>query len=257
MTNQVYDTPLVSVIIPVYNASRFIEETIQSVLKQTYQHFEIILVDDVSTDESVSIIRNMMATDKRISLLENDVNSGVALARNRGVAASTGRFICFLDADDLWLPTKLEKQVAFALNKGYAFTFTSYQFADESGTALKAPLHVPGKLSYQQALGNHTIFTSTVMLDLNQLTKKDIEMPDVRRGQDTATWWKILKVTDYAYSIDEPLSIYRRTLASLSANKFAAVRRTWNLFRNVEGLSLWQTIPPFCSYAINAIKRRI
>lgn len=257
MTNQAYDTPLVSVVIPVYNASQFIEETIQSVLKQTYQHFEIILVDDVSTDASVSIIRKMMVTDKRISLLENDVNTGVAIARNRGVAASTGRFICFLDADDFWTPTKLEKQVAFALNNGYAFTFTSYQFADESGIALKAPLHVPGKISYQQALGNHTIFTSTVMIDLNQLTKKDIEMPDVRRGQDMATWWKILKMTDYAYSIDEPLSIYRRTSTSLSANKFVAIRRTWHLFRNVEGLSLWQTIPFFFSYAINAVRRRL
>lgn len=257
MMNQVHDTPMVSVIIPVYNASQFIEETIQSVLKQTYQHFEIILVDDVSTDASVSIIRKMMVTDKRISLLENDVNTGVAIARNRGVAASTGRFICFLDADDLWTPTKLERQVAFALNHGHAFTFTSYQFADESGIAVREPIHVPEKISYKQALGNHTIFTSTVMLDLEQLDKKAIEMPDVRRGQDTATWWKILKVTDYAYSIDEALSIYRRTSASLSANKLAAIKRTWNLFRNVEGLSLWQTIPPFCSYAINAIKRRI
>ncbi|HFI0404451.1 TPA: glycosyltransferase family 2 protein [Streptococcus suis] len=257
MKNHVNDTPLVSVIIPVYNASQFIEETVQSVLEQTYQHFEIILVDDVSTDSSVSIIRKMMAKDKRISLLENEVNSGVAIARNKGVAAATGRFICFLDADDLWIPTKLERQVAFALNHGHAFTFTSYQFADESGRVVRAPLHVPGKISYKQALGNHTIFTSTVMLDLEQLDKEAIEMPDVRRGQDTATWWKILKVTDYAYSIDEALSIYRRTSASLSANKLAAIKRTWNLFRNVEGLSLWQTIPPFCSYAINAIKRRI
>ncbi|MBO4106825.1 glycosyltransferase family 2 protein [Streptococcus suis] len=256
MTN-IKDMPLVSVIIPMYNAEQFIQETIQSVLAQTYQVFEIIVVDDQSSDNSMETVRSLIAKDSRIRLLQNEVNSGVAVARNAGVAEANGRFICFLDADDLWLSDKLAKQVSFMLENSYAFSFTSYQFADENGLPIKSPVHVPGRLSYKEALRKHTIWTSTVMLDLEQLTKQQIEMPNVRRGQDTATWWKILKVTDYAYSIDEVLSLYRRTSDSLSANKLSAIKRTWNLFRNVEGLSFWETILPFCGYAYNAIKRRI
>ncbi|HEM3725309.1 TPA: glycosyltransferase family 2 protein [Streptococcus suis] len=254
---KIKEMPLVSVIIPMYNAAQFIQETIQSVLAQTYQAFEILVVDDQSIDNSMAIVQSLMDKDNRITLLQNKVNAGVAVARNAGVAKARGRFISFLDADDLWLPDKLETQVKFMLENAYAFTFTSYQFANEKGVAIKSPIHVPGRLTYKEALRKHTIWTSTVMLDLEQLTKQQIEMPDVRRGQDTATWWKILKVTDYAYSIDEVLSLYRRTSDSLSANKFAAIRRTWNLFRNVEGLSFWETILPFCGYAYNAIKRRI
>ncbi|HEL1586658.1 TPA: glycosyltransferase family 2 protein [Streptococcus suis] len=254
---QIKDIPLVSVIIPMYNAEKFIQETLHSVLAQTYPAFEVIVVDDRSNDDSVLLVEAMIETESRIRFLQNKVNAGVAVARNAGVAAARGRFISFLDADDLWLPNKLAKQVDFMLQQGHAFTFSSYQFADENGRPIKSPVHVPSKISYQEALRNHTIWTSTVMLDLEQLTKSQIEMPNVRKGQDTATWWKVLKVTGHAYSIDEVLSLYRRTPASLSANKFAAIKRTWNLFRNVEGLTLGQTILPFWGYAFHAIKRRI
>ncbi|HFI0038251.1 TPA: glycosyltransferase [Streptococcus suis] len=165
--------------------------------------------------------------------------------------------MCFLDADDLWLPRKLEKQVKFMLQYQHSFTFTAYQFADESGQPVRKPIQVPSRISYKEALKNHTIWTSTVMLDMASLSKEQIAMPDVRKGQDTATWWKILKVTEYAYSINEVLSLYRRTPDSLSANKLSAINRTWNLFRNVEGLTILQSIIPFCGYALNAIKRRI
>ncbi|UUM62086.1 glycosyltransferase family 2 protein [Streptococcus suis] len=255
--NKDLSRPLVSVIIPMYNAADYITETINSVLKQTYQNYEIIVVDDCSTDQSVVLVKEMMTWVPDLNLLENPTNSGVAISRNKGVAAAHGRYICFLDADDLWLPTKLEKQLAFAEANGHAFTFTAYQFADENGTSLNKIVKVPAKISYQESLRNHTIFTSTVMLDLHQLTKEQIAMPDVRRGQDTATWWKILKVTGYAYSLPEALSIYRRVNSSLSANKLKAIKRTWYLFRKVEGLSLIQTIIPFIGYAYSAVKRRI
>lgn len=249
--------PLVSVIIPMYNASSFIKETLQSVFQQTFQNFEVIVVDDQSTDNSYQLVSEMLSAYSNLSLLKNVQNSGVAISRNKGVSYAKGRFICFLDADDLWLPNKLEVQVAFMLKYGYAFSFTSYQFADETGKPIKAPITVPEKISYQQALRDHTIWTSTVMLDLEQLSKEEIAMPDVRRGQDTATWWKILKVVKYAYSINQPLSIYRRTNQSLSANKFAAIKRTWYLFRKVEGLSVIETVGPFIGYAYNAVKRRM
>ncbi|HFU3805249.1 TPA: glycosyltransferase family 2 protein [Streptococcus suis] len=251
------ESPLVSVIIPMYNATLFIEETIQTVLQQTYSNTEIIVVDDCSTDTSYEVVSQLCQRYQNISLLQNKKNSGVGISRNIGVAKATGKFICFLDADDIWLPDKLEKQVNFMLQHQYAFTFTAYQFADENGRPVRKPIHVPSKISYKEALRNHTIWTSTVMLNMDLLTKEQISMPDVRKGQDTATWWKILKVTGYAYSINEVLSLYRRTSHSLSADKLAAVKRTWNLFRKVEGLSLLQAIVPFCGYVINAIKRRI
>lgn len=255
--NRQIETPLVSVIIPMYNAALFIEETIQTVLQQTYSNIEIIVVDDCSTDVSYDIVSQLCQKHGNITLLQNKKNSGVGISRNIGVTKAIGRFVCFLDADDLWLPDKLEKQVKFMLQHQYPFTFTAYQFADENGNPVKNPIQVPAKISYKEALRNHTIWTSTVMLDLDVLTKDQIAMPDVRKGQDTATWWRILKVTGYAYSINEVLSLYRRTSQSLSADKLAAIKRTWNLFRKVEGLSILQSIVPFCGYAFNAIKRRI
>lgn len=255
--NKDQSCPLVSVIIPMYNAADYITETIHSVLQQTYQNLEIIVVDDCSTDQSVAFVSEMKTTIPNITLLQNATNSGVAISRNKGVERAKGRFICFLDADDLWLPTKIEKQVQFMLQNKYAFGFSSYQFANEKGEPTNKIAHVPAKISYKQALRKHTIWTSTVMLDMNQLTKEQIAMPDVRRGQDTAIWWRILKVTDWAYSLPEPLALYRRTDQSLSANKLSAIKRTWNLFRNVEGLSFTQSIIPFIGYAFNAVKRRL
>ncbi|NQN51118.1 glycosyltransferase family 2 protein [Streptococcus suis] len=251
------ESPLVSVIIPMYNATLFIEETIQTVLQQTYSNTEIIVVDDCSTDTSYEVVSQLCQRYQNIFLLQNKKNSGVGISRNVGVAKATGRYICFLDADDLWLPTKLEKQVKFMQESGHAFTFTSYEFADENGILINKTVAVPERMTYKEALRNHTIFTSTVMLDMKQLTKNQIAMPDVRRGQDTATWWKILKITKYAFSLREPLSIYRRVNSSLSANKLKAIQRTWYLFRKVEGLSLLQTIFPFLGYAYHAVKRRI
>ncbi|HFI0255647.1 TPA: glycosyltransferase family 2 protein [Streptococcus suis] len=258
LTMNVNPTPLVSVIIPMYNAEKYITETIQSVLKQTFQDLEIIVVDDCSTDNSMTIVSSLQKELAPILfLLQNNQNSGVGVSRNKGVEAARGRYISFLDADDLWEPTKLEKQVAFMQAHNYAFTFTGYQFANESGQPLKSPVRVPSVISYKQLLRNHTIWTSTVMFDMRQLTKEQIAMPDVRKGQDMATWWKVLKVIEHAYSLSEPLSLYRRTSQSLSANKLAAIKRTWFLFRKVEGLSLFQSIIPFIGYAFNAVKRRL
>lgn len=257
MTYSDLPLPLVSIIIPMYNASNFIQETLESVFKQSFQNFEIIVIDDCSTDDSSELVSGIARTHSQLFLLKNEVNLGVAISRNKGVLEAQGRFICFLDADDLWIDSKLEKQINFMLTNNYAFSFTAYQFADETGKPTNSPIKVPAKISYQQALRNHTIWTSTVMLDLKQLTKEQISMPDVRRGQDTATWWKILKETHYAYGLDESLAIYRRTTNSLSANKMKAIRRTWHLFRKVEGLSILESIIPFVGYAFNAVKRRL
>lgn len=248
---------LVSIIVPVYNAEKFIEETINSVLNQTYSNWELVLVNDCSTDNSSNIINNYLRKDSRIKLHNNIKNSRAAVSRNNGITESHGKYICFLDADDKWEKEKLEKQINFMKEKDCAFSFTSYEFADDKCIPNGKKVHVPEKINYKQALKNTTIWTSTVMFDMDKLTKEDIYMPNVTRGQDTATWWKVLKKIDYAYGLDEILSYYRRTNESLSANKFVALKRTWNLYRNVEHLSLPSSIYNFIIYCFNAIRRRL
>lgn len=246
---------LVSIIIPVYNAERFLEDTIKTVQNQTYENWELLLVNDCSKDNSKKIADKYLSN--KIKWIDMDKNSGAALTRNKGIEKSTGEFLCFLDADDLWDEDKLKKQIEFMRNNKCEFSFTGYEFADENGKPIGKKVFVPEKINYKQALKNTTIWTSTVMLDMTKLTKEDVYMPDVRRGQDTATWWKILKKIVYAYGLNEILSYYRRTDESLSANKITALKRTWNLYRNVEKLGLISSCYNFCWYCFNAVRRRI
>jgi teichuronic acid biosynthesis glycosyltransferase TuaG len=249
--------PLVSIVVPVYNAARFMDDTIQTVLNQTYQNWELLLVDDCSSDDSVQIIQKYLKKEKRIKLFKLSENSGAAIARNTGIDKAKGHYLAFLDADDLWMNNKLELQVAFMQEKNAAFSFTGYEFADENGKPNGKKVHVPETITYKQALKNTTIGTSTVMLDMSLLTKKTVHMPNLKRGQDTATWWKILKTINFACGIDKNLAFYRRTNSSLSANKITALKRTWNIYRNIEKLSYIYSFYCFSAYTMNAIKRRI
>ena len=248
---------LVSIIVPVYNSERFINDTIRTVQEQTYGNWELILVNDCSTDNSISIIEKYTKEDNRIKLINLECNSGAAIARNTGIEQATGRYIAFLYADDLWMKDKLEKQIEFMKKNECAFSFTDYEFADENGKKTGKIVNVPKELTYKQALKNTTIFTSTVIFNVEKLGKELISMPNVKRGQDTATWWKVLKQIDNAYGIDEVLSYYRRTNDSLSANKLKALKRTCNLYRNVEHLNIFYSFYNFGWYCFNAIKRRI
>ncbi|MBR5389108.1 glycosyltransferase family 2 protein [Candidatus Saccharibacteria bacterium] len=247
--------PIISVVVPVHNAEEFIDETIRSILSQTFQDFELLLVDDKSTDSSVKTIESI--DDKRIKLIKLKENSGAAVARNTGIKRAQGRYICFIDADDLWSKDKLKKQLDFMQKNDCAFSFTSYEFANANGNPNGKVVNVPETITYKQALKNTTIWTSTVMLDMSKLNKEQVYMPNVRRGQDTATWWKILKVVGKAYGLDYVLSIYRRPEHSLSSNKIQALKRTWNLYRNVEKFGIIRSFYYFTLYCINAIKRRV
>jgi len=247
----------VSVIIPVYNAEIYLHETILSLQNQTFSNWEAIFVDDCSTDNSVELIKNYAKTDTRIKLLKNKVNSYAALTRNKGITAATSRYIAFLDADDLWEPTKLDRQITFMNRANCAFSFTGYEYADKNGKPNGKKVRVPKTITYKQALKNTTIWTSTVMLDMHKLTKEEIYMPNIRRGQDTATWWKILKKIDYAYGLDSVLSYYRRTNDSLSANKLTALKRTWLIYRDVENLGIIESSYSFMWYVHRAVLRRI
>lgn len=248
---------LVSIIIPVYNASRFLEETINSIQEQTYSNWEAIFIDDCSSDNSYNLIKKYQKEDKRIKLIKNKTNSGSAVSRNNGIDHAEGDYLCFLDADDKWHPKKIEKQLKFMKKLNCEFSFTGYQFADEKCNPNGKIVSVPDKINYQQTLKNTTIWTSTVMFDMEKLSKEDIYMPNVARGQDTATWWKVLKKIDCAYGLNEVLSYYRRSEGTLSSNKFIALKRTWNLYRNVEHLNIFYSMYCFFWYCVNAIKRRV
>lgn len=244
----------VSIIVPVYNAALCIADTIMSVTRQTYTDYELILVDDGSTDDSRSIISGFLSD--KVRLLSNEAGKGAAGARNTGIRAASGRYLAFIDADDLWSEDKLKKQIAFMQDKGAAFSFTGYEFADRCGKGLGKIVRVPDRITYSEALKNTTIFTSTVMFDMSRLSAEDVMMPCVK-SEDTATWWKVLKKTGYAYGLDESLVLYRRMGSSLSSDKIEAMRRIWNLYRRVEHLNIFYSMYCFCLWAIRAVARRV
>ncbi len=248
---------LVSIIVPTFNNEKFIKDTITKVQEQTYKNWEMIFINDASTDNSKYIIEKYIDKDKRIQLINLEQNSGVAIARNKGIEKAKGKYIAFLDADDIWDSIKLEKQIKFMEDNEYAFTYTDYQFVNEQGEKKGKIVEVPKTISYKQALKNTTIFTSTVILNVDRLGKNLIKMPNIRKGQDTATWWQILKTGIIAYGLNECLSMYRRSSNTLSSNKIKALKRTWYLYRNVEKFSVIRSFYYFCWYVLNAIKRRI
>lgn len=256
MNKVINNSSLVSIVVPVYNAEKFIKDTVKTVIDQTYDNWELLLVDDCSTDKSVKIIKEYQQKDKRIKFFSNSKNSGAAISRNKGIEESRGRYIAFLDADDLWEPKKLEKQVAFMQEKDCAFSFTGYEFAGAEGKPNGKKVYVPENLTYKQALKNTTISTITVMFDMNKLSKSDIYMPNIR-SEDTATWWNILRKGYVAYGLNEVLSYYRRSDATQSANKLVAAHRTWRLYRQQQGLGLFHSAYYFSWYAFNAVLRRV
>lgn len=249
---------LVSIIVPVYNVKKYIVAAIESVRNQTYMDWELLLVEDGSTDQTAEVIKAYLAKagDERIRLFELPENIGAAAARNYGLSRARGRYIAYLDSDDLWEPEKLSRELAFMEEKRAAFAFTGYEFADESGRGIGKVVRVPETLNYRQALKNTTIFTTTVMFDTALISKELLEMPMVM-SEDTALWWKVLRNGYLAYGLDENLVRYRRVGRSLSSNKLEAMRRIWNLYRRVEGLGVLGSAWNFCFWAVRAVARRI
>lgn len=249
---------LVSVIVPVYNAEKFILETLDSVAAQTYPHWELLLVEDGSSDDTVGAIEEYVRqkNEKRVRLIRQPANMGAARARNRGLQEAQGRYIAYLDADDLWAPRKLELQLGFMEAQGAAFSFTGYEFADEKARGMGKVVRVPRTLNYNQALSNTTIFTTTVMFDTEKISKELLEMP-VMKSEDTALWWKVLRNGYTAWGLDENLAMYRRPGKTLSSNKLEAIRRIWKLYRDAEGLNVLRSAWHFCFWAVRAVKRRV
>ena len=247
---------MVSIVVPVYNAERFLPETIGLVQKQTYRDWELILVDDCSSDNGAAIVRQYAKDDTRIRLIQQEVNAGAARSRNLGISQANGRYLCFLDADDIWTSQKLEKELAYMKEKKAAFVFTGYEFADAKGEGLGKIVHVPETISYEQALKNTTIFTSTVMIDRDKIADTDIYMPQIA-SEDSATWWHILKKYQFGYGLDENLVRYRRTEGTLSSNKLVAIQRIWGLYRRQEKLSWCKSMYCMFFWAFRAVLRRV
>ncbi|SHO64447.1 glycosyltransferase family 2 protein [Algoriphagus zhangzhouensis] len=237
---------LVSVITPVHNAGEHIEETIESVLKQTFQDWEMILIDDKSTDSSLKIIEKYLAQDSRIRLIKNSKNQGAAVTRNNGIEAAQGRYIAFLDSDDLWLPTKLEKQLAFMKKHGYAFTYTAYEKLKDG--QIIGVQEVGERVNHNDLLKTCSIGCLTVIYDTQKLGK--MLMPIISRRQDFALWLKILKEIPFAYGLNEVLSTYRLRSDSISGNKFKAAKYQWRVYREFEHLNLFEASYYFLQYSV-------
>ncbi|MCM1103129.1 MAG: glycosyltransferase [Clostridium sp.] len=248
----------ISIVVPVYQAAGYIAQTLAMVQAQTYTDWELILVDDASGDGSVGVIEDYLRVhnDPRIRLIRQKENGGAARARNTGVDAATGRYLAYLDADDVWSADKLSRELAFLKEKQAGFVFTAYEFGDADANGTGKIVHVPEELRYRQALSRTVIFTSTVLFDLARIPKELVKMPEIK-SEDTAAWWRILKAGHTAYGMDEVTTIYRRPAKSLSSNKWEAMRRIWALYRKQEGLSVFNSARYFCGWAVRATLRRI
>lgn len=241
--------PLVSIITPVYNSSSFLEETIRSVISQTYTNWEHILVDDGSTDNSVEIIKNLASTEPRIKLLQLHSNQGSGPARNLAIKEAKGKYIAFLDSDDIWHTEKLEKHVAFMHIHDAAFSHTSYGFIDESGKIIRQTFHVSKEpVTYRMALQRTEISCLTAMYDVEKVGK--MYMPDIRRKQDYALWLNILKKGFKAIPLDLELAWYRQRRGSATSNKFSLIHKHYLFLRKVMGLKKIYA----CKYTVLWIK---
>ncbi len=237
--------PLVSVIIPCFNSEKHIVETVRSVQAQTFKDLEILVVDDCSSDESGILVRDLAESDNRIRLLFQDENKGVAAARNRALAESRGRYIAYLDSDDLWMQGKLRRQLDFMAENRIGACFTSYETIEEDG-AYRNTVHVPSVITYDEFLKNTITCSHTLVFDTELVDKKLLVMPDIRRGQDFATWLCILRSGHRIYGLDEPLAKYRKCSGSLSSDPIKSVKRTWNIYRNVEHLPFLYSV--YCQF---------
>jgi glycosyltransferase involved in cell wall biosynthesis len=242
----------VSIITPVYNSESYVSRAIHSVQSQSESDWEMVIVDDASTDGSVEAIKWFAENDARIKLLQLPVNSGAAVARNTAMECAQGRYIAFLDVDDFWLPAKLEKQLDFMKANDIAFSYTAYEKLSQDGLVV-GNVNVPPRVGYKDLLKVCAIGCLTAMYDAEKLGK--VYMPLIRKRQDLGLWLRILKQTPYAYGLDEVLAQYQLRSDSISANKLSAASYTWRLYRDFEKLSTPVAAYYFSHYAFNGVLR--
>ncbi|MDM1086235.1 glycosyltransferase family 2 protein [Myroides odoratimimus] len=223
----------VSIITPVYNGELFLPFTAQSIFAQSYNDWEWIIVDDCSTDSSWKLIEEYVKTDSRIIGFKNDTNLRAGLSRNKAIEFATGRFIAFLDSDDIWRDDKLEKQVNFMLSSNYAFSFTAYDYIDENNSSIRKPNLVDEEVDYKSLLKNNQIGCLTAMYDIDKLGK--VYMSSHARKQDYGLWLFILKnKTKYAYGLNEVLASYRISKNQATAKKHKLIFKHFSFLKDTQ-----------------------
>ena len=244
----------VSVITPAYNAAQYLEETVKSVQAQTFTNWEMIIVDDCSTDDTYELAKSLAYEDERIKVLQNEYNSGVAATRNRALDIATGEYLAFIDSDDLWLPEKLKKQIDFMIRGNYVLTYTNYQkFNSVTGVRYKKIIKAPPKMTSEMIYGDTSIGCLTVMI--NRMKTGPFHMPLIEHTEDNVTWQKILARGFTGYRLDEVLSLYREGTLSLTTNKKKASLQQWKTYRDYYRFSLPRSFYYFTLYTFNAIKK--
>lgn len=246
--------PKVSIIMPVFNAKKYIDESIASVICQTYDDWELILIDDYSTDGTYEYLLESYEENPKIKLLRNLVNSGAGASRNLGLQSASGQFIAFLDADDIWLPFKLEKQLAFMLNRESAIVHTSYSFINESGGPISGRVNVSKHVNLNSYMRNTEIGMSTVLI--NKEIMGNFEFPSIRIHEDASLWLEILGRGLTADGLNEVLVNYRVRKGQLSGNKIVAALNTFKLYASVKELPIRNRLKNYLFYAVNAIHKR-
>ncbi|MDR0606474.1 MAG: glycosyltransferase [Bacteroidales bacterium] len=244
---------LVSIIIPNYNRAIYIESSIQSVINQTYTNWELIIVDDCSTDNSIDIIKECIKNDKRIKLYQMPQNNGLpAVPRNFGIEKASGDFIAFLDSDDIWLSDKLQEQINLAQQKDAAVVYSYYEKIDSNGFRNNRIVRTPSKINYKQLLKGNVIGCLTGMYSVNKLGKIYFLYEKV---EDYILWLSILKKGHIAYAVPKVLALYRVGQTSFSSNKLKAAKWTWAVYRKHEHLSIIESIFYFLLYIICGFRK--
>ncbi len=241
---------LVSIITPAFRVAPVIGETIQSVIAQTHANWEMLIADDCSPDDTRETVRQWTTNDSRIRLIALEQNGGPAAARNAALAEAHGRWIAFLDSDDLWLPTKLEKQIEFHKKSGAKLTMTGFRRISADGRTMGRYIDVPHRLDYRGLLGNTAIATSSVLID------SELAGP-VRMKKtyydDFACWLSLLKGGGYALGLQEDLMRYRVMGKSVSRNKRNSALQVWRAYREIEKLNVATSLWYFGQYAIRGL----
>ncbi len=223
------EQPLVSIIMPAYNCEKYIADSIDSILEQTYVDWELIVVDDGSSDATENIILKYIDKYENIKYFKNKENVGVSATRNRAIRLSSGKYIAFLDSDDLWTKDKLEKQVSFMLEHGHKFTFTASSFIDENGDSYTGIFNIPKSVKYKKLKKQNVISCSSVVIEKGILERFDLNSAELH--EDFLLWLTIMKKGIVAYGINEPMLIYRISKNSKSGNKKKSIKMTYNTYR--------------------------
>lgn len=248
--------PLVSVIMPSYNSEKHIADAIQSLQAQTFEAWELCITDDCSIDRTTEIVKDLAAHDDRIRLFVLEENSGAASARNKSLTEANGRYVAYLDSDDVWHPNKLKHQIEFMNERGASFSCCSYEVIDEDGKPLGKTVQMLDKCDYADFLTHNLLQTVGIMADTQKVDRSLLVMPDLRRRQDAATWLQVLKAGHICYGLPDVLCSYRRVSGSLSSNKIKAAKGVWYLYRRIEHLPLHVSLYCFARYAALAIWKR-